>query len=136
MTGGTGTKDYAAIADLGEKIGIPDLAIQDFDLIFARSHEVDRYCDQFETIDLTAPERFHFMQLIVASLDIALLENAPGAQRSEQRVERLLLRDLAPYKYVIDYWGRSDTELNTVPMMQRLKFDPRYIYIGGDAPFE
>jgi hypothetical protein len=136
MSDGPVKKGYAAIADLGGKIGIPNLAMQDSDLVFADAHGVDRHCDQFETIDLTPPERFHFLQLIVASLDCALRQNVPGSKLSEHRVEKLLLRDLAEYKYIIDYWGRADSELNTVPMMQRLKRDSRYIYRGGEAPFE
>jgi hypothetical protein len=127
---------YEAIADLGQKIGIPNLAMQDFDLVFADPHGVDGFCDQFETIDLTPPERFHFMQLIVASLDLALEEGVSEVEASERRVEQLLLENLADYKYIIDYWGRTDTELRTLAMMKRIKRDARYIYTGGEAPFE
>jgi hypothetical protein len=128
--------EWKVIADLGLKIGFSGMAMQDFDLIFADANRVDRFCDQFESIDLTPVERFHFMQLIVASLDLALEGQLEGSQASAQRVERLLLKDLPDYKYIIDYWGRTDTELHTVPMMSRLKADPRYEYHGGEAFFE
>jgi hypothetical protein len=136
MAQGSDRAGYDALADLGRKIGILDLSMQDFDLVFADGRGVDKYCDQFETIELTQPERFHFMQLIVASLDLALEKGVPGSAANEQRVERLLLKDLADYKYIIDYWGRTDTELHTTPMMTRLKSDSRYIYMGGEALFE
>jgi hypothetical protein len=136
MAQGSDKTEYEAIADLGRKIGIPDLSMQDFDLVFADAGIVENYCDQFETIDLTPPERFHFMQLIVASLDLALEKGVPGSEASEQRVERLLSKNLADYKYIIDYWGRTDTELHTIPMMTRLKRDSRYVYMGGEALFE
>src|SRR5688572_27376333 len=136
MTQDSAKDEYQVIADLGLKIGIPDLSMEDFDLVFADSGGVEKYCSQFEAIELTQAERFHFMQLIVASLDLALEKRVPGFEASEQRVERLLLKELADYKYIIDYWGRMDTELRTVPMMARLKADPRYRYMGGEAPFE
>jgi hypothetical protein len=127
---------YVVIADLGRKIGIRGLSMQDFDLVFADADGVEKYCDQFEAIELSSAERFHFMQLIVASLDLALETNVPGADASEGRVERLILEDLAHYKYIIDYWGRRDCSLHTVPMMARLKRDSRYVYEGGEAMFE
>jgi hypothetical protein len=136
MAQGSDKTGYEAIGDLGRKIGIPDLSMQDFDLVFADARGVDNYCDQFETIELTHEERFHFMQLIVASLDLALKKGVPRSAANEQRVERLLEKDLADYKYIIDYWGRTDTELHTTPMMARLKRDSRYIYRGGEALFE
>jgi hypothetical protein len=133
----TGGKTYyAGIADLGRKIGIPNLAVEDFDLIFADPHGVHAFCDKLNTIELTQAERFHFVQLIVASLDMAMGEGVFGAEGCDRRVEQLLLKDLGDYKYIIDYWGRPDTDLRTVPMMLRLKNDLRYIYTGGDAPFE
>ena len=110
--------------------------MQDFDLVFADPRGVERCCDQFEALDLTAAERFHFMQLIVASLDLALKKQVPGVESSAQRVEELLRQRLEEYKYIIDYWGRADTPWQTYPMMKRLKSDPRYIYTGGAAPFE
>ena len=127
---------YKVIADLGRKIGIPGLSMEDFDLVFADADGVERYCDQFEAIELSSAERFHLMQLIVASLDLALESQVPGSDASERRVERLLLQDLAHYKYIIDYWGRRSSSLHTVPMMARLKRDSRYVYTGGDAMFE
>jgi hypothetical protein len=136
MAQGSDNSEYEAIADLGRKIGVPNLSMQDFDLVFADASGVENYCDQFETIELTPPERFHFMQLIVASLDLALEKGVPGSEANEQRVERLLLKELADYKYIIDYWGRSDSELHTTPMMARLKRDPRYVYMGGEGLFE
>jgi hypothetical protein len=126
--------EYAAIADLGRKIGIPNLAMQDFDLVFADRHRVDEFCDFFETLELTPPERLHLMQLTVASLELALSADPEATQPLERRVERLLSADLPEYKVVIDYWGRS--ELATAPLMTRLKKDPRYLYMGGAAPFE
>jgi hypothetical protein len=136
MSDVSGNTCYAAIADLGQKIGIPNLAMQDFDLIFADPHGVDAFCDKLNSIELTQAERFHFMQLIVASLDLAMGKGVSRAEGCARRVEQLLLKDLGDYKYIIDYWGRPDTEFRTVPMMLRLKNDPRYIYTGGDAPFE
>src|SRR5262245_17092104 len=136
MTQDDARSEYAVIAELGKKIGIPELAMQDFDLIFAKAHSLDKFCDQFESIEFARMERFHFMQLIVASLDLALRDNVPGVETCEKRVEKLLLKDVAAYKYIIDYWGRCDSELHTVPMMQRLKGDSRYMYMGGDAMFE
>lgn len=127
---------YEVIADLGLKIGIPSLSMEDFDLVFAVSGSVEKYCDQFEAIEFTPAERFHFMQLIVASLDLALEECVPGSDVSEKRVERLLLKELADYKYIIDYWGRRNSTLHTVPMMSRLKQDSRYEYRGGEDMFE
>jgi hypothetical protein len=126
--------DYAAIADLGRKIGIPNLAMEDFDLIFADRHRVDEFCDFFETLELTPPERLHLMQLTVASLELAISADPEATQPLECRVERLLSADLPEYKVVVDYWGRS--ELATAPLMNRLKKDPRYLYRGGAAPFE
>ena len=136
MAQGSDQAEYEDIAAHGRKIGIPDLSMQDFDLEFADAGGVENYCDLFEKIDFTPPERFHFMQLIVASLDLALEKRVPGSVASEQRVERLLFEDLADYKYIIDYWGRTDSKLRTIPMMTRLKRDPRYVYMGGEAPFE
>jgi hypothetical protein len=136
MKQGSDKTAYETIADLGRKLGIADLSMEDFDLVFADASGVERYCDQFETIELTQAERFHFMQLIVASLDLALEKAVPECKANERRVERLLLKELADYKYIIDYWGRPDTELRTVPMMTRLKKDARYIYMGGEALFE
>jgi hypothetical protein len=131
------TKDeYEVIAELGRKIGIPGLSMEDFDLVFADAGGVGRYCDQFEAIELSSAERFHFMQLIVASLDLALEKHLPGSDVSERRVERLLLKDLAHYKYIIDYWGSRNSSLHTVPMMTRLKRDSCYEYTGGEAMFE
>jgi hypothetical protein len=63
---------YDTVRSLGAKIGIDRLAMQDFDLVYANAHAVGRFCDQFESLELTAKERFCFMQLIVASLDEAL----------------------------------------------------------------
>ena len=128
--------EYKVIADLGRKIGIPGLSMEDFDLVFADAEGVERYCDQFEAIEFSAAERFHFMQLIVASLDLALENHVPGSDASERRVESLLLKDLVHYKYIIDYWGRKGSSLHTVPMMARLKRDLRYVYSGGEAMFE
>jgi hypothetical protein len=136
MTRDSAKEEYEVIADLGRKVGIPDLSMEDFDLVFAAADGVDTYCDQFETIEFTSKERFHFMQLIVASLDRALEKRAPGWETNEKRVEQLLLKDLGAYKYIIDYWGRTDCELHTAPMMARLKSDSRYLYTSGEAPFE
>lgn len=124
------------ITALGRKIGIPNLATQDFDLVFADAEAVEKYCDQVESIELTAAERFYFMMLIVASLDLALADRVPGFEASERRVEELLSKDLADYKYIIDYWGGRDSPLRTVPMMSRLKQDARYEYSGGASMFE
>src|SRR4051812_18985912 len=101
------------VAALGRKIGIANLAMQDYDLVFADAEGVEKYCDQFQAIDLTAEERFYLMMLIVASLDLALENRVPGCEASEQRVEGLLLKDLAEYKYIIDYWGRTGSTLHT-----------------------
>jgi hypothetical protein len=99
------------------------LATPDFGLVCANAYAVDRFCDKFESIELTPKERFHFMQLIVASLDEALRTRVLSAQQSEQRVERLLARNIVDYQYIIDYWGRTgvDIDLRVAPMMQRLK---------------
>jgi hypothetical protein len=136
MTQGSLRTEYEAIADLGEKIGIPNLSMQDFDLVFAAAEGVEKYCDQFEAIELTPPERFHFMQLIVASLDLALERGAQGCKASEQRVEALLLNDLAGYRNIIDYWGDTDSSWRVVPLMTRLKRNPRYAHAVDAAPFE
>ena len=63
------------------------------------------------------------MQLIVASLDEALRSGMPSARELEQRVERLLARNIVDYAYIIDYWGRTgvDIDLRVAPMMQCLK---------------
>ena len=124
------------LTTLGQKIGIANLSMQDYDLVFADAEGVEKYCDQFEMIDLTPAERFYFMMLIVASLDLALDKRVPGCEASEQRVQTLLSRDLADYKYIIDYWGGRDSTLRTVPMMSRLKQDARYLYSAGEAMFE
>ena len=115
--------EMAALLNLGRKIGIAGLATPDFDLVCANAYAVDRFCDQFESIELTPKERFYFMQLIVASLDEALRTRVLSAQQSQQRVERLLARNIVDYEYIIDYWGRTgvDIDLRVAPMMQRLK---------------
>lgn len=123
MTRDSSRSELEVLGNLGRKIGIADLSMEDFDLVFASAHGVEKYCDQFETIDLTTPERFHFMQLIVASLNLALKQLGPGAKGSERRVEILLRSDLAEYKYIIDYWGRDDAPWAATPMMRRLKND-------------
>jgi len=112
-----------ALLNLGRKIGIAGLATQDFDLVYASAHAVNSFCDQFESVDLTLEERFYFMQLIVASLDEALRKAVPSACDSEQRVERLLARNIVDYEYIVDYWSRTgvDVDLRVAPMMQRLK---------------
>jgi hypothetical protein len=117
------TSETASLSNLGRIIGVAGLATQDFDLVFANARAVDRFCDQFESIDLTPRERHYFMQLIVASLDEALRKAAPSARESELRVERLLARDIRDYEYIIGYWGRTgiDIDLRVAPMMQRLK---------------
>ena len=63
------------------------------------------------------------MQLIVASLDEALRRGVPSARESEQRVERLIARNIPDYECIIDYWGRTgvDIDLRVAPMMQRLR---------------
>ena len=115
--------EMTALLNLGGKIGIAELATPDFDLVCANAEAVDRFCDQFETIELTLKERFYFMQLIVASLDEGLRRGLLSARQSEQRVERLLAGNIVDYEYIIDYWGRTgvDIDLRVAPMMQRLK---------------
>ena len=115
--------ETAALRSLGGKIGIAGLTTPDFDLVYANAQAVDRFCDQFESIDLSREERFYFMQLIVASLDEALRRGVRYARELEERVGRLLARDLVDYEYIIDYWGRTgvDIDLRVAPMMQRLK---------------
>ena len=135
MTQESTIAERVVLAELGRKIGIPDLVMEDFDLVFAAASSVDAYCDQFEALDLTPLERFHFMQLIVASLDLALRDRVPLARANEQRVERLLLNDIASYKYIIDYWAHC-REFRTQPMMNRLKKNARYVHTGGEAQFE
>ena len=71
--------EMTALLNLGRKIGIAGLATPDFDLVCANAHAVERFCDQFEAINLTPQERFYFMQLIVASLDEALRRGVPSA---------------------------------------------------------
>ena len=102
--------EMTALRNLGGKIGIAGLATPDFDLVHANAEAVDRFCDQFESIELSREERVYFMQLIVASLDEALRGGVRCARELEERVERLLVRDLADCEYIIDYWGRSCTE--------------------------
>jgi hypothetical protein len=115
--------EMTALLNLGRKIGIAGLATPDFDLVCANAEAVDRFCDQFESIELTLKERFYFMQLIVASVDEALRRGLLSARQSEQRVERLLAGNIVDYEYIIDYWGRTgvDIDLRVAPMMQRLK---------------
>jgi hypothetical protein len=52
-----------------------------------------------------------------------LRRGVPSARESEQRVERLIARNIRDYEYIIDYWGRRgvDIDLCVAPMMQRLK---------------
>jgi len=115
--------EMTALSNLGRKIGIAGLATPDFDLVCANAHAVAGFCDQFESIELTPRERFYFMQLMVASLDEALRRGVPSARELEQRVERLLARNIVDYEYIIDYWGRTgvDIDLRVAPMIQRLK---------------
>jgi hypothetical protein len=123
MTHDAAKSETAALRNLGRKIGIAWLATPDFDIVCANAEAVERFCDQFESIELTPQERFYFMQLIVASLDEALRISVPSARESERRVERLIARNIADHEYIIDYWGRSgvDIDLRVAPMMQRLK---------------
>jgi hypothetical protein len=72
MSHDAATSGTTALRNLGRKIGIAWLATPDFDLVCANAHAVESFCDQFESIELTAKERFYFLQLIVASLDEAL----------------------------------------------------------------
>src|SRR5579862_538503 len=95
--------EMTALRNLGGKIGVAGLATPDFDLVYANAQAVEKYCDQFESIELTPEERFYFMQLIVASLDEALRRGVQCARELEERVERLLARDLVDYEYIIDY---------------------------------
>jgi len=114
--------EYAAIAALGRKIGFPKLAMQDFDLIFANPNSVDRFCDQLESVELTSQERFHFMQIIVASLDMALSKSVPSARADEERVEYLISKDIKGYEYIIEYWiGAEGGGFHVTAMMQRLR---------------
>ena len=115
--------DYVIIAGLGKKIGINGLATEDFDLVFADANLVEKFCTQFESTDLTAREKFHFMQLIVASLDEALKAKPHFANEGEQRVEGLLSSNPKEYEYIIDYWASVGDEVggtNVRPMMRRL----------------
>lgn len=123
MSHDAATSETTALCNLGRKIGIAGLATPDFDLLCANALAVESFCDQFESIELTPKERFYFMQLIVASLDEALRGGVPSARESEQRVERLIARNIPDYEYIIDYWGRSgvDIDLRVAPMMQRLR---------------
>jgi hypothetical protein len=123
MSHDAATSEATALRDLGRKIGIAWLATPDFDLVCANAEAVERFCDQFESIELTRKERFYFMQLIVASLDEAFRSGVPSARESEQRVEQLIARNIRDYEYIIDYWGRSgeDIDLRVAPIMQRLK---------------
>jgi hypothetical protein len=115
--------EVAALSSLGSKIGIAQMAIQDFDLVYAAPDSVAKFCDQFESIDLTPSERFYFMQLIVASLDEALRTPSPPTRALEKRVESLLSSRALEYEYIIDYWrrGGTDFEFCVTPMMRRLK---------------
>lgn len=116
-------EEYAIIAALGKKIGIKGLGTQDFDLIFGHANSVEKFCDQFASIELTPNEKFHLMQLIVASLDEAIRTNAQFAHAAEQRVEQLLSSDPHAYEYIIDYWasvGTEDAGTSVRPMMRRL----------------
>lgn len=115
--------EMTVLRGLGKKIGISGLATPDFDLVCANANAVEEFCDQFESIDLDAKERFHFMQLIVASLDGALRKGSLSALKSERRVEQMLARDVVDYGYIIDYWGRTGVDINlrVAPMMHRLK---------------
>ena len=60
---------------------------------------------------------------VVASLDEALRGGVRCVRELEERVELLLVRDLADCEYIIDYWGRTGVviDLRVAPMMQRLK---------------
>lgn len=116
-------EETATLTSLGSKIGIPQMAVQDFDLIHADSDSVAVFCDQFESMEFTPNERFYFMQLIVASLDLALRRPGPSGIALESRVERLLATNIARYQYIIDYWGGAGTgsAFRVTPMMQRLR---------------
>jgi hypothetical protein len=86
--------------NVGRKIGIAWVATPDFDLVCANAEAVENFCDQFESIELTRKECFYFMQLIVASLDEALLRGVPSARESEQRVEQLIVRNIPDNEYI------------------------------------
>jgi hypothetical protein len=85
--------------------------------VYADARSADRFCDQFESIDLTPKERYYLMQLIVASLDEALREEVPSVRRAGQSVERLLSRNALEYHYTLDYWSRTgiDIDLRVAP---------------------
>ena len=72
--------EMTALLNLGRKIGIAGLATPDFDLVCANAYAVDRFCDQFESIELTPKERFHFMQLIVVNGGVEPRDFGGGAR--------------------------------------------------------
>jgi hypothetical protein len=78
MSGDAAKSEVTALRNLGGKIGIAGLAMPDFDLVWANAHAAEKFCDQFELINLTSKERFYFMQLIVASKRLKSALNGRG----------------------------------------------------------
>jgi hypothetical protein len=113
--------ESSALVRLGERIGISDIDVQDWDLVCADAERVDEFCDLYDSGALPDEERQMLMRLIVASLDELLSRDSTTV--SGHRVESLLKRDRAIHASVIRYWasGDEDPVWRVTPMMRRVR---------------
>jgi len=110
---------------LGALLNIPDLGGEDWDLIYADSQRVEKFCDVYEHSSFSESEKFALMELIVASYDRRLSDVQQSDLGLESRIERLLDQDFEFHLHTIEYWSAlkspyPDNLRAVSPLMRRL----------------
>ena len=113
------------LGKLGELLKIPDLAGEDWDLMYADGERVKEFCDVYESEPLSDPEKFALMELLVASYDRCLWEVQHAEPELESRISHLLEKDFELHRHTIEYWSALKSpypdRLRAVsPLMRRL----------------
>jgi hypothetical protein len=103
------TYNAKALKELGETIYLPDLGVEDWDLICADASRVCEFCDAYECEELSAEAKVALMQLIAASYSEHLKEQG-SATEVEQRVTDLLEADFDIHQDTILYWSGKDSD--------------------------
>ena len=100
---------HVAIDRLNQLLNLPyHSSMQDCDIELADAKRVGEFCDLYETGDLDSDEMFLLMELIVASLDDLLNDEAIENVSAVQRVMFLLRRDFVLHFNTVAYWSSLD----------------------------
>jgi hypothetical protein len=97
------TYNEEALKELNETVDV-GLGGEDWDLVCAYPSRVGEFCDAYECEQLSANAKVAFMQLIVASYDEYLKEQASDVEL-QQRLFDLLNVDFDLHRDTILYWS-------------------------------